>query len=110
MPKAIDVAHVVYQVADLDRMEHFMHDFGLVTAHRTPDQLCLRGATTAPVIHVTRRGPDDRFLGAALQMASRADLDALAGLPGSSPVEAIKDLPGGGWRVRTTTPDGISIH
>lgn len=109
MPKAIDVAHVVYQVADLDRMEHFMHDFGLATASRTPDLLCLRGAGPAPVIHVTHRGPDNRFLGGALQMASRADLDALAALPGSSPVEPITDLPGGGWRVRTATPDGIRI-
>lgn len=109
MPKAIDVAHVVYQVSDLDHMERFMHDFGLVTAARTPEQLCLRGAGPAPVIHVTRRGPDNRFLGGALQMASRADLEALASLPGSSPVEAMDDLPGGGWRVRMTTPDGIRI-
>ncbi|HYD75408.1 VOC family protein [Ramlibacter sp.] len=109
MPKAIDTAYVVYQVRDLDRMESFMHDFGLVTAQRGPDQLALRGAGPAPVIHVTRKGPDDRFIGAALQMASRADLDALAQLPGSSPVEPILDLPGGGFRVRTTTPDGIPI-
>ena len=39
MPKAIDVAYVVYQVDDLDRMEAFMHDFGLVTADKRPDQL-----------------------------------------------------------------------
>ena len=36
MPKAIDVAHVVYQVTDLDRMETFMQDFGLVAAERRP--------------------------------------------------------------------------
>ncbi|WBY00238.1 VOC family protein [Ramlibacter tataouinensis] len=109
MPKAIDVAYVIYQVDDLDRMETFMHDFGLVTAQRNAGQLCLRGASTAPVIHVTRKGPDNRFLGAALQMASRADLEALARLPGSSLVEPIDDLPGGGWRVRTTTPDGVPV-
>lgn len=109
MPKALDVAYVVYQVTDLDRMEAFMHDFGLVTAHRSATVLCLRGAGPAPVIHVTRKGPNDRFVGGAFRMASRADLDALAALPGSSPVEAIDDLPGGGWRVRMTTPDGVAI-
>jgi catechol 2,3-dioxygenase-like lactoylglutathione lyase family enzyme len=109
MPKAIDTAYVVYQVDDLDRMEGFMRDFGLVTASRSADLLCMRGAGTAPVLHVTRRGADNRFIGGALQMASRADLDALARLPGSSPVEPITDLPGGGFRVRTTTPDGVPI-
>lgn len=109
MPKAIDVAYVVYQVDDLDRMEAFMHDFGLVTADKRPDQLCLRGAGTAPVVHVTLRGNSNRFIGGALKMAARGDLDALAALPGSSAVEPITDLPGGGWRVRMHTPDGIRI-
>lgn len=109
MPKAIDVAYVVYQVDDLDRMQSFLHDFGLVTAQRTDQQLCMRGASSAPVIHVTRKGADNRFVGGALQMASRADLEALSKLPGSSPVEAVTDMPGGGWRVRTLTPDGIEI-
>lgn len=109
MPKAIDTAYVVYQVDDLDRMQNFMQDFGLVTASRTDDLLCMRGAGPAPVIHVTRKGPDNRFIGGALQMASREDLEALAKLPGSSAVEPITDLPGGGWRVRMTTPDGVPI-
>jgi catechol 2,3-dioxygenase-like lactoylglutathione lyase family enzyme len=109
MPKAIDIAYVVYQVKDLDRMQSFMEDFGLVTAARSAEQLCMRGAGISPVIHVTRKGADNRFLGGALQMASRNDLEALAKLPGSSAVEAITDLPGGGWRVRMTTPDGVAL-
>lgn len=110
MPKAIDTAYVIYQVTDLDRMESFMHDFGLVTAGRTDSLLCMRGAATTPVIHVTRRGPDDRFLGGALQMSSRDDLEMLAAMSGSSAIEEILDLPGGGLRVRTSTPDGVEIH
>lgn len=109
MPKAIDVAYVVYQVTDLDRMQHFLEDFGLVVAQRDEDVLCMRGASTAPVLHVTRKGSDNRFLGGALQMASLADLAAVARLPGSSSVEVITDLPGGGFRVRTTTPDGVAM-
>lgn len=109
MPKAIDVAYVIYQVNDLDRMQQFLQDFGLVTAQRTDTQLCMRGAGPAPVIHVTRKGAGNAFIGGALQMATRADLEALARLPDSSPVEPITDLPGGGWRVRMATPDGIPV-
>jgi len=108
MTKAQGIAYVVYQATDLDLMESFMRDFGLVTARKEPDVLYMRGADTAPYLHVTRLGADNRFLGGGLLVGSRAELDALAGLGGSSPVEAI-DAPGGGWRVRMTTPDGVAI-
>lgn len=97
MPTAIDVAYVVYQVTDLDRMESFMQEFGLVTAEKRGDALFMRGASTAPFIHVTHKGSENRFVGGAMQMASKADLEALAALPGSSAVEPITDMPGGGW-------------
>lgn len=109
MPKAIDVAYVVYQVNDLDRMESFMQDFGLVTAEKRSDALFMRGASPAPFIHKTIKGDENRFVGGAMQMASRADLEALTTLPGSSAVEPITDQPGGGWRVRMHTPDGVPL-
>ena len=109
MPKAYDVAHVIYQATDLDRMEAFMRDFGLVTTERNAEALFMRAADPAPFVHVTLLAPVNRFLGGAMRMASRADLDALARLAGSSPVEAITDMPGGGWRVRMTTPDGVRM-
>lgn len=109
MPKAIDVAYVVYQVTDLDRMESFMQDFGLVTAEKRSEALFMRGACPAPFIHMTVKGDENRFVGGAMQMASKADLEALAALPGSSTVEPITDLPGGGWRVRMHTPDGVPL-
>lgn len=109
MPRAIDLSYVVYQVADLDPMETFMNDFGLVTTEKTPDSLFLRTAGPAPYVHVSRRGPVNRFVGAGFRMETRADLEALAGLPGSSPVEPIDGAPGGGWQVRMTTPDGFAI-
>lgn len=109
MPKAVDVAYVVYQVTDLDRMERFMSDFGLARAARTDNTLYMRGAGPAPYVHVTKLGKDNRFIGGALRVGSRADLDALAKLAGSSPVEPI-DAPGGGLRVRMTTPDAVQIE
>jgi len=108
MPRAVDVAYVVYQVTDLGPMESFLRDFGLVPAVKDGAALYMRGTGSAPYIHVTLRGATNRFIGGALQMAARADLDALARFPGSSPVEEI-DAPGGGQRVRMTTPDGVQI-
>ncbi|WP_027555778.1 VOC family protein [Bradyrhizobium sp. Cp5.3] len=109
MPKAIDLAYVTYQATDLGLMEEFMHDFGLVTAERRNDLLFLRGADSAPFVHVTRLGSNSKFLGGGLRMASRADLDELASMPGSSPVEKVEDWPGGGWRVRMIAPDGFIV-
>lgn len=108
MPKAVDVAYVVYQVTDVDRMESFLRDFGLVRAERRDDMLYMRGTGPAPYVHVTRVGPENRFIGGALRMSSRADLDALAGMAGASKIEPLHG-PGGGERVRMATPDGVQI-
>jgi len=108
MPKALDIAYVVYQVTDLDRMEEFLRDFGLTTAERNPQALYMRGSGPAPYIHVTLAGDENRFIGAAFRMSSKEDLDVLALLPGSSAVEKL-DAPGGGLRVRMTTPDQCRV-
>ncbi len=108
MPRAVDLAYVRYQVPDLDKMQTFMEDFGLITAKRTDDVLLMRGGGVAPVVHITYKG-DKKFLGGALIMSSKEDLEELAKLKGSGPVEEITDLPGGGWRVRMQHPDGLEI-
>ena len=108
MPQAIDVAYVVYQVTNLDAMEDFLRDFGLTTALRQPNALYMRGTGPAPYIHVTVAGNENRFVGAAFRMRSKEDLDALAALPGSSPIEKL-NAPGGGFRVRMTTPDRFAM-
>src|SRR5688500_5200231 len=109
MPKALDVAHVIYDAANLDLMEAFMKDFGLVTAQRRDDALFMRAADPTPFVHVTRRSTSNRFAGAALRMASRDALETLASIQGSSSVEPVDDMPGGGWRVRMKTPDNVQI-
>ncbi|MGD9865405.1 MAG: VOC family protein [Pseudodonghicola sp.] len=108
MPKAVDLAYVIYQAPDLDKMETFMQDFGLLTAEKHDDVLFLRGGGTAPVVHVTCRG-ESKFIGGGLIVSSKQDLDELAAMEGSGPVEAITDMPGGGWRVRMQHPDGLQI-
>ncbi len=108
MARAADIAHVTYQVPDLDRMEAFLADFGLVRAARTQDALYMRGAGSAPYLHVSRRGPQ-AFLGVAFRVETRADLEALAALSGSSAIEPI-DAPGGGSRVAMTLAGGHRVE
>lgn len=108
MATAIDLAKVIYQVPDLELMKTTLLDFGLVLAEQGDQALYMRGTGTQHHIHETRLGGEARFVGAAIQVAERADLDELAGMPGSSPVLANND-PGGGWVVRMTMPDGFEI-
>jgi hypothetical protein len=109
MAKAADIAYVSYQVTDLDRMEGFLTDFGLVRSARTPEALFMRGASTAPYLHVSRRGTSNAFLAVAFRVETRDDLEALAPLPGSSGIEHING-PGGGNRVVMTMADGHRIE
>ena len=51
MLKVRDVQYVTYRVPDLDLIEKFLVDFGMVRASRTPQALEMRGAGTYPVIY-----------------------------------------------------------
>lgn len=108
MIKVQDVAWVRLAAPDLDAMERFLGDFGLVTVSRREDVLHARGTDPAPYVHVTERGAP-AFLGLAFEAASAEDLAAAATLEGAGPVEEI-DAPGGGRRVRLTDPDGHRVE
>lgn len=108
MIKVSDVAWVRFSAPDLDEMERFGRDFGLVRAARTPDALYLRGSDPDPWIHVTHRGAPG-FLGLAFECASAADLKTAAGMEGASAVEPVEE-PGGGARVRMRDPDGFAVE
>ena len=74
MLKVHDVQYVTYRVPDLDLIERFLTDFGMVRASRTPQVLEMRGAGTYPVIyraelgdkpafaHIVFDGPDNKTL------------------------------------------------
>lgn len=106
--KVWDVAFPRLQVPDLDRMEAFLLDFGMLPALRTDDTLYMRGTGTAPFVHVSHLG-EPGFRGFALQAASRDDLDTLAACEGFSAVQRL-DSPGGGWRVYATDPAGMTVE
>ncbi len=108
MIKVTDVAFVRFRAPDLDRMEQFAADFGLVTAHRDARLLYSRGSDPEPWIHGVEQG-EPGFAGVGFDAASAEDLETAAAMPGASGIEDL-DGPGGGQRVRFSDPDGFSVE
>jgi len=106
--KVRDAAYPRLRVPDLDAMEAYLVDFGLVRADRGADVLYMRGAGGSPYVHVIHKG-DPAFLGFAFAASSREDLDRLAASDGFSPVTPLEG-PGGGWRTGTRDPDGFDVE
>jgi catechol 2,3-dioxygenase-like lactoylglutathione lyase family enzyme len=106
--KVQDIAYARFAAPDLDVMQRFVTDFGLVVTARSEDALYARGTDPSPYVHVTGRGAPG-FLGIAFEAASAADLRRAAALEGASAVEKI-DAPGGGQRVRFSDPDGFGVE
>ena len=99
MATAIDAAQVTYEAPDLEVMEKFLTAFGMTKVEGSDENtLYMRGNGTQHHIHVSRRADKQRFVGASIEVATRADLEELAAKPGSSPVRESTD-PGGGYEV-----------
>jgi catechol 2,3-dioxygenase-like lactoylglutathione lyase family enzyme len=106
--KVRDIAFGRLKAPDLDAMEEFLTNFGMVRVERTPTALYMRGTDPANHLHVTEKG-DARFVGLAWYAANEDDLKQAAKLPGASGIETI-DEPGGGKRVRLKEPNGYQIE
>ncbi|CAD5109909.1 VOC family protein [Zestomonas carbonaria] len=107
--KAQALAHLIFERPDLDKAAHFLTDFGLRLARRDDDCLYLRGTGPAPYCYRIRQANKARFVGFGLALASRADLEHIARLPGASAIESLV-TPGGGECVRLTDPSGFLIE
>ncbi|MCZ6603623.1 MAG: VOC family protein [Alphaproteobacteria bacterium] len=108
MIKVKDAAYVRFRAPDLDRMEQFLVDFGMVRSARTDTCLFMRGTDPTHHLHVTELG-DPAFVGMAFNANAEEDLATLSRAEGASDVEDI-DEPGGGKRVRLTDPDGTQVE
>jgi catechol 2,3-dioxygenase-like lactoylglutathione lyase family enzyme len=97
-----------FQLDSLEAAESFMVDFGLQPVRRTTERLYMRGCGDAPWLYGAEAGPENKFLGIGFEMERAEDLDLLATLEGSGPVEPIEE-PGGGRRVRMIMLDGFEI-
>jgi hypothetical protein len=109
MIKATDLAYGRLGAPDLDRMEEFLVDFGMVRADRTKKALYMRGTDgDHHHIHVTELG-EPTHIGLAWWASSEDDLEIISKVPGASEIHEI-DEPGGGKRVNLTDPDGRTIE
>jgi hypothetical protein len=106
--KASALAYLTFDRPDLGEAELFLNDFGLRTVSRGEALLLLRGTDASHFCYVVRKAPTARFVGFGLQVDNKADLDALAKLPGASGVEQ-SPLPRGGYMVRLTDPSGFRV-
>ena len=107
MIKVTDIAYARFKAPDLDKMENFLLDFGLVRSFRTETMLYMRACDSNHHVHITEIG-EPQFIGMGFHASSQDDLNTLAQMDGASSVEEI-DEPGGGKRVRLVDPDGLLI-
>ncbi|QRY77249.1 VOC family protein [Pseudomonas sp. PDNC002] len=107
--KACALAYLIFERPDLETAQRFLDDFGLLLAQREPDCLYFRGTGTAPYCYRVQRAEQARFVGFGLTLASRADLQRVARLPGASAIESL-GTPGGGERVCLRDPSGFVVE
>ncbi|WP_158601896.1 catechol 2,3-dioxygenase [Pararobbsia silviterrae] len=108
--KISDIAYVRLRAPDLDTMEQFLLDFGMVRSERTANRLYMRGTGPAHHIHITEKG-ESAFVSLAYYAASEEDLHRVAGFPDA--VSGVHDVdePGGGKRVLLKEPNnGFNIE
>jgi catechol 2,3-dioxygenase-like lactoylglutathione lyase family enzyme len=105
--KVTDIAYVRFSAPDLDLMERFLLEFGLRRAHRSDDNLYMRGVGEGAFLHATQRG-DPAFVGVAFEAESEEAIATLAAAEGVA-VEKL-DGPGGGSVVRLRDPDGFGVE
>lgn len=110
MIKVKDLAYVRYRTTDLDVMEKFLLDFGMVVSVRTDTVLYMRGSSSSHHIYITELAPKPGFIGFAFEADEEADLHRIAqSLPGTSAVED-RTEPGGGKCVRVIDPTGYQVE
>ena len=96
--KILDIAYPRLRSPDLDAMEEFLTEFGMVKSARTKNALYMRGTGPAHHLHITELG-EPSFVSLAYYARSEDDLYRIADHPDAvSGVQALNE-PGGGKRV-----------
>ncbi|RZI85048.1 MAG: biphenyl-2,3-diol 1,2-dioxygenase [Rubrivivax sp.] len=108
LQKATQLAFLRFDKTDLDEAQRFWTDFGMVTVRRTPDQLVMRGAGSAPAILMARKAKVSRYVGAAFTVAPGTDFERLQRDHGAKPLAA-HAVPGGARGVSLVDPDGHEV-
>lgn len=107
MGRVSRIVYVRYQAPDLDAMERFLIDFGLVRSVRTDTALYTRGTGTDHHLHITELADSPRALGIGLAADTREALERIAADAGVA--VAASDEPAGGVRAILTDPNGFRV-
>ncbi|HUO23888.1 MAG TPA: VOC family protein [Caulobacteraceae bacterium] len=109
MPSLISkMAFVRLSAPDLSRMEAFLLDFGMITAHRDERRLYMRGIGADPYLHVTELGPPG-VISCAYQVDDEEVLKRLVRSGDASEIVTL-DGPGGGKSAHLRDPNGCWIE
>lgn len=107
--RARSLSYLVFERPDLSRADDFLTSFGLQVMHQGVDTRYYRGTAPAPYCYRVHHASESRFVGFGLSVDTRAELEALARLPGSTSIVPAKH-PGGGELVRLTDPAGFMVE
>jgi catechol 2,3-dioxygenase-like lactoylglutathione lyase family enzyme len=102
------ISYARLSAPDLDVMEQFLKDFGLIRVHRDARRLYMRGTGDAPFIHVTELGPAGT-IAFGYEAVDESVLHDYVAKGDARAVENI-DEPGGGKRVVLKDPNGFEIE
>lgn len=108
LQKATQLAFLRFDKTDLDKAQRFWTDFGLITVSRTPEQLVMRGAGSAPAVLMARKAKVSRYVGAAFTVAPDTDFERLQREHGAKPLAA-HAVPGNARGVSLRDPDGNEV-
>jgi len=108
--KIWDVRHVRFAAPDLDLMERFCQDFGMITLSKSDTTLCMRGHDDDGAVHITHKADEAGFIGFALDVRSLNDLQTFAERA-NLPLEDYAEPAGGtGKVVRLESPEGYQLE
>ncbi|WP_347906044.1 VOC family protein [Pseudomonas purpurea] len=103
-----DIHHVMYRHPDLQVIERFLIDFGLVVTQRCEQRIYLRGTGAQPYVYIAEQADEPAFGAIAFAVQQRQDLERASELAGASAVYRLNG-PGGGEAVSLTDPAGRRI-
>ncbi|WP_328350249.1 VOC family protein [Mycobacterium sp. NBC_00419] len=105
--KVAGLAWLEFEKPDLTRAEAFARAFGFDVAHRTADELALRGTDASAPCVLIRKGVDTRFAGVAFEAQDEIDVLRLADRT-NSPTRSLPESLGG-LAVELSDPSGIPV-
>lgn len=99
--------HVAFTAPDLDKLQEFVEDFGLLVVEKSDDHLVARTGGTDAWCYRAERG-ESGFLGLGFLVDDESDLHDAVANHGATELRALA-TPGGGVGVTLTTPDGLKV-